>query len=193
MMIIKLLINKTKENITVVVLLLLFVFMLFFNVEDEKIFHVGINYLFIIIYIFCFLTVLIIILTKGSKSETRGFLDQMVYFFINHFLVVCLGSYVLALVLIFPINRYNKIVYSSKNKLEVVECDLVGISKRRQSRGFYFSYLENKHFIRGFYPIFNIIEKEKNTQDYKVLLHFKQGILNSYVIESWKIIHSKNN
>lgn len=171
-------IKRMKENYSFILLLLLFVFLFFFKTNNSKIIYIGTNYLFMIIYAIVFIIVFIII-TFIIKKKSKNFIEPII---ISLFI-----GYVGGLIIMFPINMYNLNWSLNNYESDNYNFALVGISKRRMNRGFYFEWKNDIYFVRGYRKIFNEIEEANNLEDYYVKVELRKGILNSYIINNLEI------
>lgn len=174
-------IEKIKGNSSFLILLFLLVFLLFFKNEDDKIIYIGFNYLFYTLYVISVLIVFIFLI------KYQGVIKK-IQIFLEYLLSSLFIGYILCMIILFPINKYNLKSSLERNKVEIVECELESISKRRMSRGFYFKFKNESHFIRGYLDIFNKIERQNKYEGYYVQVGISKGFLNSYIIDSYIIL-----
>lgn len=173
--------EKIKEKSSFLILLFLLIFLLIFKNEDDKIIYIGFNYLFYALYVISILIVFIFLIKlQGVIKRIKTFLEYL--------LISLFFGYILCMIILFPINKYNLKSSLERNKIEIVECELESISKRRMSRGFYFKFKNESHFIRGYLNIFNEIERQNKCEDYYVQVGISKGFLNSYIIDSYIIL-----
>lgn len=172
--------KDNKESIIskeFIFLLVLFVLTFWFNKENDKIIYIGINLVKLLIYIIPIILTFLVIHFKKKSLEIGVIEKILVSFFIG---------YIVAMIFIIPINHYNINVFSLNHKVQIYNCELSGIARSRRTQGFYFNFMNEKHFIKGFKPIFS--EIENNMDRYSVRVNVRKGLLNSYVIEDYKII-----
>jgi hypothetical protein len=108
--------------------------------------------------------------------------------FLENLTVSLFIGYVLSMVILFPINKYNFNNSLERNNVDIIYCELESITKTITSKGFYFKFKNEIHFVKDYLDIFTEIERKNNYEDYHVQVGVSKGILNSYIIDSYIIL-----
>ena len=62
---------------------------------------------------------------------------------------ILISSYLFSLILLFPLNYYNKRHYIKNNADFYESCEINGVSKSRKTRGYYFKFKNSSHLVPG--------------------------------------------
>jgi len=149
-------------------------------------------YLFILVYFLSLLVLLLLFLKEASteyKSQKKNnqsiFAGLMIIFFL-----FC--SYILAKVIMVPLNYYN-FEYSKKNKLEVVKLDIYSLqyyNLKPTSNLFMFKFKNSAYTIHSSNAVIREIYYNNNDfNNYNVEISIREGLFQSYCIEKWEIKH----
>ncbi len=111
-------------------------------------------------------------------------------YFLEAVTIILVGSYLFSLILLYPINFYNKNYYIENETTLSEICEINGVSKRRMSRGYYFKFKESSHWVRG--QSKDLYKIEKNINDYLIVVEYKKGLFNSYIFTNKQIIDNLN-
>lgn len=173
-----------KNNKTFVTLFVFFIIYLLFKSRDDRIVYVdgeGINGDTILWYTIAVGWLLTIFLLLRKKRR----LNKPLYVIIVELIFATpFGGYVFSVFAFLPVNYYNENVYAKKSDVKYTQCELLKITKSRKSKGMYIRFQGEKVFIRGFEPIFNEVG---NNEDYIVDVSYKDGMLNSKIMRTWKV------
>lgn len=95
-------------------------------------------------------------------------------------------AWFLAGIMLIPFNYYN-IHTAKENSIEIINCEIKGISTYSQHRNVFFVLNERTNVIYGFKPIMEEIKDNGKFNNYYFIAEFRKGLLGSYILESWDI------
>lgn len=149
-------------------------------------------YLFTLVYLLSLLLLLFLFLNEASteyknqkKNNQSIFAGLMVVFFL-----FC--SYILAKVIIVPLNYYN-FDYSKKNQLQVVKLEIYSLqyyNLHPNNNLFMYKFKDSVYTIHSSDDLIREIYYNNNDyNNYYVEISIREGLFQSYCIEKWEIKH----
>ena len=95
-------------------------------------------------------------------------------------------AWFLAGIILIPFNYYN-IHTAKENSLEIINCEIEGVSTYSKNRKVFFSLNERTNVIYDFKPIMEDIKDNGKFKDYYFVAELRKGFLGSYILEDWDI------
>lgn len=177
--------SKSREALKFAVVLILF---WFYVVAKEK--TIGYpDYLFNLAFGIILLVLLVTTsrITISEFKDLRGKIDKVIYAFFYIVKTLFISFFLSGIVLI-PFNLYNR-YYSKRNAIEIIKCEITGLSDYSRNSCFYYSYKGEVSIIYAHRQIMSDIYINKSYQDYLFIAKVRKGLLDTYLIESWDFVH----
>ena len=142
------------------------------------------NTLFLVIYILLVLIMLqkTIFEFKNINNRIDRWIFIVFYILKNSIFSVCLSG-----VFLIPFNLFN-INYSKRNNIEIIKCEITGLSDYSKNSSFYYNYQGQETIIYAHKQLMSYIYINKNHRDYLFVAQVRKGLLDTYIIESWDIV-----
>ncbi len=126
-------------------------------------------------------------ITINDFKDLRDKIDKAIFTFLYIFKILIISFFLSGIVLI-PFNLYNR-YYSKRNAIELIKCEITGLSDYSKNSCFYYSYKGEVSIIYAHRKIMSDIYINKSYQDYLFVAKARKGLLDTYLIESWDIVH----
>lgn len=162
-----------KTYLLIVVLL----FVILFRIDNKDIFY---EHWFNIEFILFIIIVLIMILFFSLKKVFKKM------YLLESVATILISAYLFSLIILFPLNYYNKRHYIKSKAAFYEICEIIGVSKSRKTRGYHFTFKKSSHLVPGRSK--DLYKIENNPNKYLVSVKYKKGLFNSYVFISKKLI-----
>ena len=145
--------------------------------------------------LFCCFVFAVLLNFKSFKpilQEKKKKSLKWMFFLLQTVKCFMIAVFISALILI-PFNYYN-IHYAEKNKSEIFLCEIKGVLANVNQKSIYYSFNgEMQQYTRNRYikhrDLLHQIQNNKEYTNYYFKIKVKKGLLDTYVMEDWDIIH----
>lgn len=120
-------------------------------------------------------------------KNIRDKIDRGIFIFF-HIVKNLIISVFLSGIFLIPFNLFNR-SYSEKKPTEMIKCEITGLSDYSKNSSFYYEYKGEESIIYAHRQIMSDIYINKNHRDYLFVAEVRKGLLDTYLIESWDIVH----
>lgn len=143
------------------------------------------------IYYILFLTLITIWIILKYREWSVSLLKlstfkQRLIFFSVELIKLMVIFWFLAGIILVPFNYYN-IYTAKKNKLNTVYCEITGISTYSQNRSIFYIFNGRTNTMYGYNELMDEIKDDAKYKNYYFVANVREGILDSYIIETWSI------
>jgi hypothetical protein len=120
---------------------------------------------------------------NNIKSNNNIFLKETL---IVRLITYVVGSYFLSGIIAIPLNFF--IIDSAKNsKIEVVKCEITHVNLSARKNSIFYNFNGKIFKINGYDPL--MYEVQNSSELYILVIRIRKGLLDSYLLESWDIVH----
>jgi len=179
--------SKNKSFIIVILIVILTLYWFYLKTKQETMGYPS--FLFTILFWVLFLGLLIATLSRDvSEIKTNKDKTDKVLFILFNVIKKTVIAFFISGILLLPFNLYNK-SFAKNNPIETIKCKITGLTDYSKNSSFYYEYKGEEYIIYAHRAIMSKIYIEKNQDEYWFVAKVRKGLLDSYVIEDWDIVH----
>lgn len=179
--------DKNKPLTVAILIVVLALYWFYLKTKQETMGYPS--FLFTILFCVLFLGLLIATLPKDiSEIKTNKDKTDKALFILFNVIKKTFIAFFVSGILLLPFNLYNK-SFAKNNPIETIKCKITGLTDYSKNSSFYYEYKGKEYIIYAHRAIMSKIYIEKNQDEYWFVAKVRKGLLNSYVIEDWDIVH----
>lgn len=181
--------NSNQKKPILVLKFVIILILFWFYLKTKEVIIGYPEYLFDILILIIFI-IFLLINSRKTISEFKKIRDKIDrgLFIIFDVLKSVIISVFLSGILLIPFNLFNR-NYSRKSSIEIIKCEITGLSDYSKNSSFYYEYKGKESIIYAHRKIMSDIYINKNHKDYLFVAEVRKGLLDTYLIENWDIVH----